>query len=507
MTTSFTAHFKFGLPDFLSGPWHADWYALVQKMDEILYEVAVASLATVWTNSTAYLIGKIVISPEDGTMWTAAVAHTSAVTPTTFSADRIAHPTFWTSFGVGADLTAIEALTTTGFASRTAADSWALRSFTFSNGIVITNPAGVAGNPNFAPANDLGAVEALSTNGSAHRIGTDTWAIRVLTGPAAGVTVTNGDGVAGNPTISLSNDLGAIEALVASGVAVRTATDTWAIRSLTAPAEGLTITNPAGTAGNFIFALANDLAALEALNSNGIIVRTATDTFLNRTLTAPAAGLTISNNGGLAGNPTFAFANDLAALEALSGTGIARRTGTDTWSTGTVTTVPEGGTGQASLADHGLLFGRGTAVVDSGTAGTAGQVLKSGGAGANGAYADDLVGIEFIIDGGGVAITTGIKGDLEIPFACTIVQATLLADQTGSIVVNVWKQTYASFPPTVTQKITASAPPTISATNKAQDATLTGWTTSIAAGDTLRFNVDSVATIQRVTLSLKVKRL
>jgi len=35
---------------------------------------------------------------------------------------------------------------------------------------------------------------------------------------------------------------------------------------------------------------------------------------------------------------------------------------------------------------------------------------------------------------------------------------------------------------------------------------LTGWTTSIAAGETLRFNVDSVATVQRVTLSLKVTR-
>jgi len=40
-----------------------------------------------------------------------------------------------------------------------------------------------------------------------------------------------------------------------------------------------------------------------------------------------------------------------------------------------------------------------------------------------------VASITFIIDGGGSAITTGIKGALEIPFACTINRVTLLADQ------------------------------------------------------------------------------
>lgn len=114
--------------------------------------------------------------------------------------------------------------------------------------------------------------------------------------------------------------------------------------------------------------------------------------------------------------------------------------------------------------------------------------------------------INFIIDGGGSAITTGIKGDVEIPFACTINQVTMLADQSGSIVVDIWKDTYANFPPTDADSITASAVPTISTATKSQDATLTGWTTSITAGDILRFNVDSVTSITRVTVALKVTR-
>lgn len=118
----------------------------------------------------------------------------------------------------------------------------------------------------------------------------------------------------------------------------------------------------------------------------------------------------------------------------------------------------------------------------------------------------DTFDVAFIIDGGGSAITTGVKGDLAIDFAATINQVTLLADQSGSIVVDIWKDTYANYPPTVADTITASAKPTISATTKSKDSTLTGWTTSVASGDTLRFNVDSVTTCTRVVVILRMTR-
>lgn len=114
--------------------------------------------------------------------------------------------------------------------------------------------------------------------------------------------------------------------------------------------------------------------------------------------------------------------------------------------------------------------------------------------------------IVFLIDGGGSAITTGVKGYIEVPFACTITQATALADQSGSIVVDIWKDTYANYPPVDADSITASAPVTISSATKAQDATLTGWTTSVSAGDILGFNVDSASTVTRVTIALKVTK-
>ena len=138
--------------------------------------------------------------------------------------------------------------------------------------------------------------------------------------------------------------------------------------------------------------------------------------------------------------------------------------------------------------------------------GTAGQAFISAGSAAAPVWTTQYLSISFIMDGGGAVITTGIKGDLTIPFACTIAEWTLLADQSGSMVVDIWKDTYANYPPTVADTITGSTKPTISAAAKGQSSTLTGWTATIAAGDTLRFNVDSCSTITRVTLSLKVYR-
>jgi len=123
--------------------------------------------------------------------------------------------------------------------------------------------------------------------------------------------------------------------------------------------------------------------------------------------------------------------------------------------------------------------------------------------------ADDnlpVASITFIIDGGGSVITTGIKGALEIPFACTINRVTLLADQSGSIVIDIWKQAYADYPPEDANSIVAAAPPTLDGADHSQDATLTDWTTAIAAGDCLMFNVDSITTCTWVTLSLKVTK-
>jgi hypothetical protein len=114
--------------------------------------------------------------------------------------------------------------------------------------------------------------------------------------------------------------------------------------------------------------------------------------------------------------------------------------------------------------------------------------------------------ITFVIDAGTSAITTGPKGMLQIPFPCTITGWTLLADQAGSCVLDIWKTNFAAAPPQLANSITGSAKPTLSNTQTASSSGVASWATAIAADDVLRFNIDSAATITRLTLSLKVTR-
>lgn len=111
------------------------------------------------------------------------------------------------------------------------------------------------------------------------------------------------------------------------------------------------------------------------------------------------------------------------------------------------------------------------------------------------------------LDNKGSALTTGHKLDYYVPWDCKITGWQLMADQSGSIVLDVWRQTYASYPATVTQTITGNQKPTLSTAIKAQNLAVTAWDQFCSAGDMLRVNVDSITTVTRVLLTLFVERL
>lgn len=107
-------------------------------------------------------------------------------------------------------------------------------------------------------------------------------------------------------------------------------------------------------------------------------------------------------------------------------------------------------------------------------------------------------------DGNGSAIAAGTKLYVPCRFTGTITRSSIFADVSGSCVIDVWKDTYANYPPTVADTIAASAKPTLSTAIKNDDATLTGWTTSVTAGDVFGFNVDSASTVTRVVVILEI---
>lgn len=144
---------------------------------------------------------------------------------------------------------------------------------------------------------------------------------------------------------------------------------------------------------------------------------------------------------------------DLAAIEALDGTGVARRTGDKQWE-----------------LDEGVF------------------------------------NIPFVLNRDGTEIQAGSIFDVMIPFACTLTGITMVGDQEGSCVLDIWKDSLANYPPTDADSICGSNKPTISAGTSYEDDELTGWTTAVSAGDCLRFNLDSVEDFTALEIFLQAKR-
>lgn len=107
------------------------------------------------------------------------------------------------------DLTAVAGLAGTGFITRTGTGTATTRTITAGSNITITNGDGISGNPTIAVTGsvfqpldaDLSALAALGANGILVRTGPGGAAVRNISA-GTGITVTDGDGVGGNPTIA-----------------------------------------------------------------------------------------------------------------------------------------------------------------------------------------------------------------------------------------------------------------------------------------------------------------
>jgi hypothetical protein len=115
--------------------------------------------------------------------------------------------------------------------------------------------------------------------------------------------------------------------------------------------------------------------------------------------------------------------------------------------------------------------------------------------------------IPFILGDGSAVLTTGAKKlYLKVPYSGTITKVTLQADQVGDVVIDIWKKTYGAAVPPVADTITASAKPTLSSQSTSQDSTLTEWNKTVTVEDVLEINVDSVATITKLTGTIDVTK-
>ncbi len=113
--------------------------------------------------------------------------------------------------------------------------------------------------------------------------------------------------------------------------------------------------------------------------------------------------------------------------------------------------------------------------------------------------------IPFFADNGTDPIPTGTRLLVPVTFACTITGWSLVADVSGSIVIDVRKGTPSSGSVT-TSTIVAAAPPTLASAQVATGS-VPGWTTAVAAGDCLEFVVTGTPlSVHRIALKLAITR-
>ena len=123
---------------------------------------------------------------------------------------------------------------------------------------------------------------------------------------------------------------------------------------------------------------------------------------------------------------------------------------------------------------------------------------------------DSPVDIEWVIEGGGVLIPSGLKAPIISPDWLVINSWTILGYAVGSVIFDIYKVTEAEYLagtiPSVADSICGSAKPTLAAAASGSSSTLTGWTTRIDQNDVLALNIDSISSFTGLSLILKCSR-
>jgi len=115
--------------------------------------------------------------------------------------------------------------------------------------------------------------------------------------------------------------------------------------------------------------------------------------------------------------------------------------------------------------------------------------------------------LAFAIGNGVDVITTGIKKVLRVPVDCEVERWSLLANESGSIVVALTRYTsMANYDSGTKASIDGTDVPDLVSDKGDESTALTGWTTVLNEGDIIEPEVTSITTIKGVTLTLRLNK-
>ena len=115
-------------------------------------------------------------------------------------------------------------------------------------------------------------------------------------------------------------------------------------------------------------------------------------------------------------------------------------------------------------------------------------------------------GVTF--DGQGGVISNGRTAYVQIPYNGTLTSWTLVAAQSGSCTITVFKDTYANYPPVTPADNIYSVQPALASSIRNQNLTPTyvGSQATVAAGDWIGFTISGVTTVTWVNLSILITK-
>lgn len=207
---------------------------LTRSIDSATWNSLVSQLINVDEGTTNSDTGWISTADKGGTINTTTVAYSQFYGLGTYTATTATNGITLSArdFQLTGQALALHQFASNGILVRTGSATFAARSIAVGTGLTVINTDGTAGNPTVGLGTELTGLAGLSTTGLVARTAAGTYSPVTIITTGSGISIVNGGGVAGAPSLSLAAGLSSLSGVTwASGtqIPVLTAANTYSL--------------------------------------------------------------------------------------------------------------------------------------------------------------------------------------------------------------------------------------------------------------------------------------